>query len=126
MHAVAATLKGLPAAPDHPLASHAAAVAVPRRHPDEGGDLAPGELSELRQAREKRQGGDLAHAGHAAPQGGLGLGEGTGRDGVLQVAIDVPEALLEPSDVLADVALDRPTGKAESVLLGREHVDAAG
>ncbi len=45
------------------------------------------------------------------------------RDGVLQVGIDVGEALLEPPDVLTDVALDRPTRKAEAILLGGEHLD---
>ena len=105
------------------FATHGAAVPVHRGHADEGGDLMARELAQFRERGKECDGGHLPDAGHAAQQIGLGLVEGTGRDGVLQVAIDVGQALLEPPDVLADVALDRPPGKAQPVLLGGEHVD---
>jgi TPR repeat protein len=57
-----------PAQDGRPPPAHLPAVAVERRHPDQGGDLATGEEAELRQLRQQ---GPCAHrpdARHRAQQ----------------------------------------------------------
>ena len=60
---------------------------------------------------------------HAAQPIRLGLVERARRDGVLQVPLDVGEPLLDPADVLRDVALDGAAREAQPILVGGEHLD---
>jgi len=49
--------------------------------------------------------------------------ERTGAQDAVEIVIDVAEALLEPANVLEQIALDDAAGEAEAILLGRKPVD---
>ncbi len=73
------------------------------------------ELPEFRQRCQQRKRRDLTHTGHAPQEIRFRLLERTGGDGVLQIAIDIGQALLEPANVLIDVALDGSTCETEAL-----------
>ena len=90
------------AAPDHAFASERAAVAIERRHADEGCDLVAREAAEFGEGRQQGEAsvtgptpGTLWSRSAFACQSGLAV------HGVLQIAVHIGEPLLEPADVHA-------------------------
>src|SRR3984885_14037180 len=83
------------AAGDGSAAAPDAAVAIDRRHADEGRDFAPVEAPEFRQLGDEGALGRLAHARHAGQKVGVGLPGGALSDRPVDVAIEVGKFGLE-------------------------------
>ena len=111
-------------APDHSAAAEAPAIAVIEDRPNEGGNLARVEATELGEFRDQGQGGDRANARHGREEV-LGFApDWAGADGVVQVGVHVLQGLLEPGYVGIEPALQGPgASQPAAVRFGTEHLD---
>jgi len=112
-----------PASPAGSFPAGLSAVAVEGSHPDEGGELASAEGSQLGKAAQQRGGHHGADSQDArkdlfflAPDGAL-------LDEVIDIVVDVLEPLLHPADVDLDVSANAFFGgHGIPVLLGADHL----
>src|SRR3984885_2916748 len=102
----------------------AGAVAIDRRHADEGRDFAPVEAPEFRQLGDEGAQGGLAHARHAGQKVGVGLPGGALSDRPVDVAIEVGKFGLEKIDMPID-GLEHPRLARETttIFLRHDHLD---
>src|SRR3990170_7986663 len=92
-------------------AAQRAAVSIQRRHPYQGGDLLPVELTQLRQLRQERHGRDRPDAGRTPQEIILLAPPGAGADLLSEIAVQVGEAPLKPANVLLDVSANGARGQ---------------
>ncbi len=111
------------AAPDHALASEETAVPSEWGDSDERSDLLVGESTELGEFSDEGTREVRTDAGYVAQEVALGSPDGAFADQLVEFGVDVGELALEPTDVLIDALLDSWKGEAESIVLGRDHVD---
>ena len=97
-HAAAAT-------GDHAAPPEGAAVAVDRRDPDQGGDPAPVEAAELGQLGDQGASGDRADSRGRRQQVFGSPPGGRPSDGVVEIALDPGQRLLQPQEVAVEIAL---------------------
>ena len=119
-HAAAAT-------GDHAAPPEGAAVAVDRRDPDQGGDPAPVEAAELGQLGDQGASGDRADSRGRRQQVFGSPPGGRPSDGVVEIALDPGQRLLQPQEVAVEIALQFGNPDlAAPVAFGTGHLDNSG
>ena len=93
------------AAGNHAAAPQGSAIPVDRRDADEGGNLAPIQVAQLREIGDEREGRDIADAGHGLEQVVRRAPQRAGAEGVVQVALQLGQGLGQPAEVGGDAAL---------------------
>src|SRR5262249_23574783 len=113
------------ATPNAAPAALLAAVPVERCDSDQGSELLLAQGAELRDERQKSARQDFPDARDTPEEVVLLAPEGRAFDGVVQVAVDFLQLLLEPLYRLADRSPDclRRRSSDQAVLLGGDHVD---
>jgi transposase len=91
-----------PSAPDHPLASEAAAVSIKRGHAHQHGNLVAAQSAQFRKISQQGDGHHPADPWNATQQVVLFSPEGTLPQGTFQVTIQSSQLLLQPADAVLD------------------------
>ena len=96
--------------PNHALAAAGTAVAVKRRHPDQGGNLFTIECAQFGQMGEQVQAQHLAHAWHRAQQVFLLAPQRRIAYRLVELAVESAHAFFEPTDMRSDFLAQRFAG----------------